>query len=207
MSYICKEFKNREIVKATIFLPLFDGFYETFFTSALNYEVEQVIDADNEENGTDNNSDAYNIKYDFLGYYKKIADHIFDYMKEEQNDLLNSYEFISPQQPREYNFSTDVINIEIDFNLDVLLSLIDENKEMLSNKIKEDFTPKDGYIPNTPNNLDYWIESIKTETDKYEQMISYILEYLFQDEYNKDNKVHDIIEKCEAFNFVECELK
>ena len=25
-------------------------------------------------------------------------------------------------------------------------------------------------------------------------MISYILEYLFQDEYNKDNKVHDIIE-------------
>lgn len=194
-------------MKATIFLPLFDGFYESFFSDALDNEIEQIIDNDNEENGTDNNSDAYTIKYDFLGYSKKIADHIFDYMKEEQTDLLNSYEFISLKQPREYNFSTDEINIEIDFNLDVLLSLIAENKEMLSNKIKEDFNSKDGNISNVINNLDYWIESIKTETDKYEQMISYILEYLFQDEYNKDNKVHDIIEKCEAFNFVKCELK
>ena len=66
-------------------------------------------------------------------------------------------------------FSTDEINIEIDFNLDVLLSLIAENKEMLSNKIKEDFNSKDGNISNVINNLDYWIESIKTETDKYEQ--------------------------------------
>ena len=36
-------------MKATIFLPLFDGFYESFFSDALDNEIEQIIDNDNEE--------------------------------------------------------------------------------------------------------------------------------------------------------------
>ena len=61
--------------------------------------------------------------------------------------------------PREYNFETDRIFIDIEKNhaIDFIKYIIKNYKKELEKKIKDRFTSRDGFISFYKNSLDLWI--------------------------------------------------
>lgn len=197
-------------MKINTILPLFGGFYQSTFDSFFDNEIENIIENYNEENETDLTSDNFIFKFDWVGYSKKIAEHTIDYIKEELPNLINGYQYQDLYMPREYNFNTDEIQIELDFNKDVLLELFAENRIELQEKIKDKFTSCSGFVSFVSNDYNVWLEALINfdKNDKYTPiMVAQIIEFLLEGEYRFSDTESSIAEKCEVYNLVEYELK
>lgn len=197
-------------MKIDTILPLFGGFYQSTFDSFFDDEIDNIIEHYNEENETDLNSDNFIFKYDWVGYSKKIAEHTIDYIKEELPNLINGYVYQDLYMPREYNFNSDEIQIELDFNKDVLLELFTENRIELQEKIKDNFTSCGGFVSFISNDYNAWLEALINfdENDKHLPiMVAQIIDFLLEADYHNNDIESSIAEKCEVSNLVEYELK
>ena len=149
----------------------FDGFYNSFITADIENEIEldteyysELYDLNKSEEEllfnsflSVNNNNFYNeICKDYTSFYiDKLNERLKDFT------LKGTYKcFISP---REYNFETDRIFIEIEENhcIDFIKYIIKNYKKELDNKIKERFTSRSGFISIYENNLQSWTNNYK----------------------------------------------
>ena len=149
----------------------FDGFYNSFISADIENEIDSSTQYysesyelnDNEEQLLSNsflsvnNNNFYNeICKDYTSFYiDKLNERIKDFT------LKATYKcFISP---KEYNFQTDRVFIEIEENhcIDFIKYTIKNYKKELDNKIKERFTSKSGFISFYENNLESWTNNYK----------------------------------------------
>ena len=146
----------------------FDGFYNSFISADIENEIDsltQYYSESYELNDNDeqllsnsflsvNNNNFYNeICKDYVSFYiNKFNERSKDFT------LKGTYKcFISP---KEYNFETDRVFIEIEENhcIDFIKYIIKNYKKELEEKIKERFTSRSGFWSHYKNGLDLWTQ-------------------------------------------------
>ena len=156
-----------ETTKFETFLPLFPGFYNTYLesddaeTSELDYINEQRA-----ENGLEPIEwDKCEFYYD--EYRQRVSKAYTNAVEHELKSLglVNNIEFQELISPKEYNFSTDSIDVEIDVNIENLQKYIAENKQKFIEYLKEKYTSCSGFISSYSTDFDVWSEDTDTFTN------------------------------------------
>ena len=144
----------------------FDGFYNSYISSDIEHQIGQQIEWDTDI--YDLNEDEQQILWDnYLSvnrsyFYNQIAEDYTNFYIEILNRRLKGFtlkaKFNLLTSPREYNFETDRIFIEIEENhaIDFIKYIIKNYKKELEEKIKERFTSRDGFWSHYKNGLDLW---------------------------------------------------
>ena len=146
----------------------FDGFYESFISADIDHQIGQQIEWDTDI--YDLNEDEQQILEDnYLdinrsSFYNEIAKHYTDLYIDALNERLEGFrlnaKFKLLTSPREYNFETDriFIDIEKDHAIDFIKYIIKNYKKELEEKIKQRFTSRDGFWSHYKNGLDLWTQ-------------------------------------------------
>ena len=152
----------------------FCGFYESFISDDIDYQIGQQIEWDSDI--YDLNEDEQQILWDnYLSvnrsyFYNQIAEDYTNFYIDDLNAKLNyaypnhgftlNAKFKLLTSPREYNFETDriFIDIEKDHAIDFIKYIIKNYKKELEEKIKDRFTSRSGFISSYKNSLDLWID-------------------------------------------------
>ena len=150
----------------------FDGFYNSYISSDIEHQIGQQIEWDtdiydlneDEQQVLDDSYLSVNRSY----FYNQIAEDYTNFYIDNLNAKLNyaypdhgftlkaTYKCF--ESPKEYNFTTDRIFIEIEENhaIDFIKYLIKNYKKELENKIEERFTSRSGFSSFYKNSLDLW---------------------------------------------------
>ena len=146
----------------------FDGFYNSYISSDIEHQIGQQIEWDTDI--YDLNEDEQQILEDnYLNvnrssFYNEIAKHYTDLYIDALNERLEGFrlnaKFKLLTSPREYNFETDriFIDIEKDHAIDFIKYIIKNYKKELEEKIKQRFTSRDGFWSHYKNGLDLWTQ-------------------------------------------------
>ena len=146
----------------------FDGFYESFISDDIDHQIGQQIEWDTDI--YDLNEDEQQVLEDsYLSvnrsyFYNQIAEDYTNFYIEILNRRLKGFtlkaKFNLITSPREYNFETDRIFIDIEKNhaIDFIKYIIKNYKKELENKIKERFTSRSGFWSHYKNGLDLWTQ-------------------------------------------------
>ena len=146
----------------------FDGFYNSYISSDIEHQIGQQIEWDSDI--YDLNEDEQQILWDNylsvnrVSFYNEIAEHYTDLYIDALNERLEGFtlnaKFNLLTSPREYNFETDriFIDIERDHAIDFIKYTIKNYKKELENKIKERFTSRSGFWSHYKNGLDLWTQ-------------------------------------------------
>ena len=144
----------------------FDGFYESFISDDIDHQIGQQIEWDSDI--YDLNEDEQQILWDsYLSinrsyFYNQIAEDYTNFYIEILNRRLKGFtlkaKFNLLTSPREYNFETDRIFIDIEKNhaIDFIKYIIKNYKKELEEKIKDRFTSRSGFWSHYENGLDLW---------------------------------------------------
>ena len=181
----------------------FDGFYNSFISSDIEHQIGQQIEWDtdiydlneDEQQVLEDNYLSVNRSY----FYNQIAEDYTNFYIDALNERLKgftlnaTYKFFT--SPREYNFSTDRIFIEIQKNhaIDFIKYIIKNYKKELEEKIKERFTSRDGFWSHYKNGLDLWTQDY-SEWD-HNQIGTALLVFFDDSSFNYDihEKVSEVI--------------
>ena len=149
----------------------FDGFYQSYISADIEHQIGQQIEWDTDI--YDLNEDEQQILWDnYLSVnrkylYNQIAEDYTNFYIEILNRRLKGFTLKATykcyESPREYNFETDRIFIEIEENhaVDFIKYIIKNYKKELEKKIKDRFTSRDGFISFYKNSLDLWTKDFK----------------------------------------------
>ena len=146
----------------------FDGFYNSYISSDIEHQIGQQIEWDSDM--YDLNEDEQQVLEDSylsvnrVSFYNEIAEHYTDLYIDALNERLEGFtlnaKFNLLTSPREYNFETDriFIDIERDHAIGFIKYTIKNYKKELENKIKERFTSRSGFWSHYKNELDLWTQ-------------------------------------------------
>ena len=146
----------------------FDGFYNSYISSDIEHQIGQQIEWDSDI--YDLNEDEQQILWgnylsvNRVSFYNEIAEHYTDLYIDALNERLEGFtlnaKFNLLTSPREYNFETDriFIDIERDHAIGFIKYTIKNYKKELENKIKERFTSRSGFWSHYKNGLDLWTQ-------------------------------------------------
>ena len=148
-----------------------DGFYESFISADIEYQMGQQIEWDcdiydlneSEEEILYNNYLSVNTSY----FYNQIAEDYTNLYIDALNERLKGFSLNATykcfESPREYNFKTDRIFIEIEENhaVDFIKYLVKNYKKELEKKIQDMFTSRSGFISFYKNSIDLWTKDFK----------------------------------------------
>ena len=144
----------------------FCGFYCSFIDADIEHQIGQQIEWDSDI--YDLNEDEQQVLWDsYLSinrsyFYNQIAEDYTNFYIEILNRRLKGFtlkaKFNLLISPKEYNFETDRIFIEIEENhcIDFIKYIIKNFKKTLENKIKERFTSRSGFNSFYKNSIDLW---------------------------------------------------
>ena len=146
----------------------FDGFYNSYISSDIEHQIGQQIEWDSDI--YDLNEDEQQILWDnYLSvnrsyFYNQIAEHYSDLYIDALNERLEgftlkaTYKFFT--SPKEYNFETDRIFIEIEKNhcIEFIEHIVKNYKKELENKIQDRFTSRSGFNSFYKNSLNLWTQ-------------------------------------------------
>ena len=149
----------------------FDGFYESFISADIDHQIGQQIEWDSdiydlnesEEEILYNNYLTVNTSY----FYNQIAEDYTNFYIDELNERLEGFTLKATykcfESPREYNFKTDRIFIEIEENhaVDFIEYIVKNYKKELEQKIEDRFRSRSGFISFYKNSIDLWAKDFK----------------------------------------------
>ena len=146
----------------------FDGFYNSYISSDIEHQIGQQIEWDADI--YDLNEDEQQILFDnYLSvnrssFYNEIAEYYTDLYIDALNERLEGFtlkaKFNILTSPKEYNFETDriFIDIERDHAIDFIKYIIKNYKKELEKKIEDRFTSRSGFWSHYKNGLDLWTQ-------------------------------------------------
>ena len=144
----------------------FCGFYCSFIDADIDHQIGQQIEWDTDT--FDLNLDEQQILWDNYfsvnrsSFYDQIAEDYTSFYIDELNERLEGFtlnaKFNILTSPREYNFETDRIFIDIEKNhaIDFIKYIIKNYKKELENRIRERFTNRSGFWSHYKNELNLW---------------------------------------------------
>ena len=143
----------------------FQGFYNSLYSYAIEGEIENSLDwytgeYELTEAQRDSLANGYLEKNVSEFYYNVAKDcaEAFIYEIERETGVSLDAKFESMESPREYNFQTDRIFIELPEASAVAFVdyILANHKEQLEKLIAQRFTSRDGFWSNYDNTLEAW---------------------------------------------------
>lgn len=175
-------------------LPFFCGFYESppYNSDTLYWETTEDEMEYWRERFDDETLTADDLDIDFPRFKEECAKEYMDvfFNNADCPDFIKSMEFSEIVSPPYYNFETDKLYVNVEFEedwRDKVKSFMDENKKWLTERIKEEWSSRDGFCSFMDNTYDGWYEELQKD-DADERyigvMIGYIMELANKDIYN-----------------------
>ena len=178
-------------IKTQSYLPIFTGFYGSFFEDYLNHleEMEYEYLA---ENGIQDEQP----EFDYQTFYKDCSYEMMYKVCEllTDLDLIDNYYFVKLRSPREYNFRNDEIIVDYvltDTNVFKIKTYLLSNYDAFKKYIKDNYTSYDGFISFHSNNADEWL-ALLSECINDEHKLGSILNFILE---NEDTSEHDLFEQ------------
>jgi len=175
-------------MKIPTYLPLFTGFYESYFdasNSFIEYEVD-LSESEYKEYYEELDKAGVTHKffnenlYDYIDYIKGengAAEYIaHSLINLDHSDIIKDVTYEKVVSPRFYNFSTDSINCTIDFDETKLMVYLLENKEALTKYIADKYTSRDGFSSSYTNEVDYWLDSENWGDHQVGSLLDFVFE-------------------------------
>lgn len=180
--------------KQKTWLPVFEGFYNTWYESELDSMLEREIEL-SEDEYKEYYADLFEV-----GITREVFEnHAYDYVnwKKAQNDMsseiantletmesegivknINFEKLVSPQY---YNFSNDSINCEITYNKSKLLKYLKNNKSEFEKHLIDTYTSCDGFISSYTNDGDYWLDSKNWSEHQVGSILNFVYKNIHED--------------------------
>ena len=176
------------------FLPVFNGFYNTIFEA--DNEDEEIQDINNQRN--EKGLESINFEdcdFDYTEYHKQVSIECTEFIEKELKDInvLSSIKFEALYSPKEYNFHTDSINIEVELtedNIKEIKTFLYDNLDEYKHYLKEQYTSYSGFISFFPNHFEGWLELTKDFNDFSDKchLLGSVLEFIcYINEIDKDS--------------------
>lgn len=148
-------------MKVQTYLPIFKGFYGSFYDSDIEQKETDWVDYLNDEYDLD--VDELHLDFNYKGYYDDCAVCICEAVCEEliELGLIKSYKYESLVSPKYYNFRNDSINVEFKFSTENKVRIaeyIKEHWEAFKTYLKEHYTSRSGFISNYSNDIADWLK-------------------------------------------------
>ena len=178
----------------------FQGFYDSLYSHAIDSEIENSIDYyykeyELTEAQRDTLANGYLEKNTGEFYYNVAKDYAeaFIYEIEKETGLTLNARFESMESPREYNFQTDRIFIELPETSAVAFVnyILANHKEELEKLIAQRFTSRDGFWSNYDNTLEAWGNPSEWDLNQLGTCFE-IFEYLEDEIYDSYNLYESI---------------
>ena len=149
----------------------FDGFYNSYISSDIEHQIGQQIEWDTDiydlnEDEQQVLEDSY-LSVNRVSFYNEIAEHYTDLYIDALNERLEGFTLKATykcfESPREYNFETNRIFIEIEENhaVDFIEHIVKNYKKELENRIEDRFRSRSGFISFYKNSIDLWTKDFK----------------------------------------------
>jgi len=143
-------------MKIETFLPIFNGFYETFWEYNDGEVIGNINEIREENNLKHINYDHLVINYD--QYAKDISLILCDAVQNSLRQFIKEIEFKKIYNPKEYNFANDSINCIITPEIDNIKKFIYDHKELFIQYLKDNYTSYSGFMPYYDNDFEIWEE-------------------------------------------------
>lgn len=136
-----------------MYIP-FSGFYESAWTGAIDNEIENHLQEYDQE--VDHYDDATNYK----ALKRALAQEYMSQLMEEAFSEMDCYPFLTMafvgvRSPREYNFDTDRLEVEMPKSqIPQLLAMVDW--KTLKEMIARELAPRSGFNPFISNEIEDW---------------------------------------------------
>ena len=178
----------------------FEGFYESnYYHNDMEYDYNNLMDDESMPKGRHYEL----VKFD--KYQRDLCKEWIDLVKHQLEFATgNVIKKISTRNfeldsPREYNFTTDKLIINVEFRLRALEHWCFKDKAEKFNKyLKENYSSYDGFISFTPNSIDAFKEKYFNEYKTFEErernnLINVLLEFYFECQIDFETDVNEQI--------------
>lgn len=135
----------------------FSGFYESIHDSQIDNELWQNVFTDY-RTGCDNNDNLSNRAFDSINWHDLWIEYSREYVDFMAHEYDLKIEFESLSSPREYNFVTDRIFVNMP-DCEFLRIYNEIDKKVFADCIKSHFTSYDGFISFYSNDINEWPEN------------------------------------------------
>tara|TARA_Y100000004_G_scaffold155459_1_gene180056 strand:- start:1333 stop:2016 length:684 start_codon:yes stop_codon:yes gene_type:complete len=185
--------------KAIATIP-FQGFYNSLYSHAIDSEIESSLDwysedYDLSEAQRETLANGYLEKNTSEFYYNVSKDYAeaLIYEIERETGLSLNARFESMESPREYNFQTDRLFIELPEASAIAFVnyILANHKEQLEKLIGQRFTSRDGFWSNYDNTLEAWGDPSEWDLNQLGTCFQ-IFEYL-EDEIYDGHSIYESI--------------
>lgn len=187
-------------MKQQTWLPVFSGFYNTFFDdseSIVEREIELSVDE-----YVDEYKEYYSELYkagvthdffvnnlwefiDFNDCYSGVSSYICDgLLNLSSAGIVTGIEFEKVCSPRYYNFSNDSINCIINYDVKKLKRYLNGNLKVFKEYIGCEYTSRDGFSSSYSNELECWLD----DTSWHDHEVGSLLNFVYFNE-NKDAEI------------------
>tara|TARA_R110000803_G_scaffold185900_7_gene248333 strand:+ start:274 stop:867 length:594 start_codon:yes stop_codon:yes gene_type:complete len=189
--------------KTTIesYLPIFTGFYNTFFQY---HDEDQEIDYYNQENGT--NYDYDNFTFDYAEHNERVAKTCTVEIEKQIQDLGIKIEYQKIHSPKYYNFGNDSINVKYTIESDTMSKIINTLKENTEkfDEYLERYRSRDGFSSFYSVDADIWInEYLTLDSDKITHCFGSALDFILS---TQDFNEMDLYESIYDEKYISFEL-
>lgn len=176
------------------YLPVFNGFYNTWF------------DSDNAEDSVfeENDLNYENVEFDYEDYMNRVAEACVGAVENQLKDLFNiniKYEGIN--SPKEYNFTNDSINVEYTLDtLDEIFWYLKEYKTEFEEHLKERYTSRSGFSSFWSNKYDVWVNEYLNDEESLEHCLGSVLDFILSNEgYTDEDLYYNVIGETSYINY------
>lgn len=178
----------------------FEGFYDT---SYYNYNMEKDFNEMMNDESMPKGKHYELVKFD--KYQRDLCKEWIDLVKHQLEFATgNVIKKISTRNfelhsPKEYNFTTDKLIVNVEFRLRALEHwCLKDKPEEFSKYLKENYSSYDGFISFTPNSIDAFKEKYFNEYKTFEErernnLINVMLEFYFECQIDFELDVNDQI--------------
>ena len=175
-----------KLITVGTWLPCFPGFYGTYLEPSEDSELE-YIDDKRRELGLIGRVGDYTLDssttFKVAEYEEEVAKRYTNLVEAELKEYIPSItiRYQGIVSPKEYNFATDSVNIEVTLSIQELYNYVDKFAKAFKEYIKLNYTSHDGFISRYSNDYTDWLRNFE-DTVKHEHQLGAMLQFVLHNE-------------------------
>jgi len=192
---------GQEIQSVDTWLPVFSGFYGTCWEPYERIDWDSEVEYQQEQYPGLNLETSEDFEIDHEGYKEAVGQAVTDYIGEELKSHIPSIKKINFQQvvsPREYNFSNDVVNINVKIDAKEFSKWFNNYLkgciEQFTTYLVDHYKSRSGFISFYPHTVAEWKADTKNWTLLEGHYLGALLQFVCEQEGITEDSLYEYIE-------------